>query len=83
MATDLGTWATADLGWIALLREVWRLSWPAIVRNSLNCASDRVTLAFVGQWDKNRDHYDAASLGKMVSTFCSQYTAPSLTCAYS
>ena len=51
----------------ALLASLWRLAWPAIVRNSLNCAADRLTLAFVGHYDHDKEHYDGAGLGKMYS----------------
>ena len=51
----------------ALAAELWRLAWPAIMRNAINCASDRVTLAFVGHYDQERAHYDGAGLGKMYS----------------
>ena len=50
-----------------LAAELWRLAWPAIIRNMLNCASDRATLAFVGHYDDEKDHYDGAGLGKMFS----------------
>ena len=51
----------------ALSRELWQLAWPAIVRNTLNCAADRVTLVLVGHYDDSRAHYDGAGLGKMFS----------------
>ena len=47
--------------------ELWRLAWPAMLRNTLNCASDRATLSLVGHYDGNRVHYDGAGLGKMFS----------------
>ena len=50
-----------------LTAELWHLAWPAILRNTLNCASDRATLAFVGHWDHDKAHYDGAGLGKMYS----------------
>ena len=50
-----------------LLFDFWRLAWPAILRNTFNCAADRMTLAFVGHYDSERAHYDGASLGKMYS----------------
>uniref|UniRef100_A0A7S0IRK3 Protein DETOXIFICATION n=1 Tax=Calcidiscus leptoporus TaxID=127549 RepID=A0A7S0IRK3_9EUKA len=49
------------------LSALWALAWPAILRNTLNCASDRATLIFVGHWDDSRAHYDGAGLGKMYS----------------
>jgi len=52
---------------LALTANFWRLAWPAILRNTLNCAADRMTLAFVGHYDPERAHYDGASLGKMYS----------------
>ena len=50
-----------------LTRELWALAWPAILRNMLNCACDRLTLALVGQYDPSTAHYDGAGLGKMYS----------------
>ena len=48
--------------------EIWRLSWPAMCRNILNCAADRLTLAIVGHYDyAQREHYDGAAIGKMYS----------------
>ena len=47
--------------------ELWRIAWPAILRNSLNCGSDRLTLALVGHYDPDKAHYDGAGLGKMYS----------------
>ena len=47
---------------------IWALTWPAMVRNYINCTADRITLAFVGHYDyKVTSHYDGASLGKMYS----------------
>ena len=56
-----------SLSHASLAIDIWRLAWPAIVRNSLNCAADRVTLAFVGHYDSDPFHYDGAGLGKMYS----------------
>ena len=48
--------------------EVWRLAWPCMLRNFVNTASDRLTLAFVGHYDfAITAHYDGASVGKMFS----------------
>ena len=47
--------------------ELWALAWPAILRNVLNCACDRLTLALVGHYDPSTVHYDGAGLGKMYS----------------
>ena len=47
--------------------ELWRLAWPAMLRNTLNCASDRATLTLVGHFDASKVHYDGAGLGKMYS----------------
>eukprot|EP00041_Stephanoeca_diplocostata_P006009 m.73156 g.73156 ORF g.73156 m.73156 type:complete len:502 (+) comp16118_c0_seq3:275-1780(+) len=47
--------------------ELWRLAWPAMLRNLLNCSCDRLTLAVVGHYDHNTAHYDGAGLGKMLS----------------
>jgi Na+-driven multidrug efflux pump len=46
----------------ALTAELWRLAWPAIIRNFLNCASDRATLALVGHYDRDEAHYDGQQL---------------------
>ena len=54
-------------GTARLAAELWRLAWPAIIRNALNCASDRATLALVGHYDHDTAHYDGAGLGKMYS----------------
>jgi MATE family multidrug resistance protein len=43
------------------------VAWPAILRQTINCASDRVTLALVGHYDHALAHYDGAGLGKMYS----------------
>ena len=77
---------------LPLTAELWALAWPAILRNVLNCACDRLTLALVGHYDPSTVHYDGAGLGKMYSnitglsvglginlglaTLCSQATAP-------
>jgi MATE family multidrug resistance protein len=47
--------------------EIWHLAWPAMLRNFLGCASDRVTLSVVGHYDPDQAHYDGAGLGKMFS----------------
>ena len=52
---------------LPLTAELWALAWPAILRNVLNCACDRLTLALVGHWDPSTVHYDGAGLGKMYS----------------
>jgi MATE family multidrug resistance protein len=53
---------------LAITLELWKLAWPAMLRNFLNCACDRITLALVGHYDyKNRAHFDGAGLGKMFS----------------
>ena len=48
---------------VGTLSALWALAWPAVIRNTLNCASDRFTLIFVGHWDDSRVHYDGAGLG--------------------
>jgi hypothetical protein len=51
---------------LAITLELWKRAWPAMLRNFLNCACDRITLALVGHYDyKNRAHFDGAGLGKM------------------
>ena len=52
---------------LPLTSELWALAWPAILRNVLNCACDRLTLALVGHYDPSTVHYDGAGLGKMYS----------------
>ena len=52
---------------LPLTAELWALAWPAILRNVLNCACDRLTLALVGHYDPSTVHYDGAGLGKMYS----------------
>ena len=52
---------------LPLTAELWALAWPAILRNVLNCACDRLTLALVGHYDPSIVHYDGAGLGKMYS----------------
>ena len=50
------------------LREVWRVSWPCMLRQFVNTASDRLTLGFVGHYDyADTSHYDGAGVGKMFS----------------
>ena len=50
-----------------LASDLWQLAWPAILRNTLNCASDRATLALVGHFDHDEAHYASAGVGKMFS----------------
>eukprot|EP00729_Bicosta_minor_P021709 gene21709-33414_t len=47
--------------------ELWRLAWPAMLRQLVSCSCDRLTLAAVGHWDPSVTHYDGAGLGKMFS----------------
>lgn len=62
---DFGAAPRPRLGAEAI--ELWRLAWPAMTRSFLTCASDRVTLIFVGLWDPAIADYDGAALGKMYS----------------
>uniref|UniRef100_A0A061R7J8 Protein DETOXIFICATION n=1 Tax=Tetraselmis sp. GSL018 TaxID=582737 RepID=A0A061R7J8_9CHLO len=49
-------------------RELWSLTWPAMLRNYLVCGGNTFCVALVGWWDgANVAHYDGAGLGKMYS----------------
>eukprot|EP00041_Stephanoeca_diplocostata_P029195 m.856061 g.856061 ORF g.856061 m.856061 type:complete len:544 (-) comp23511_c0_seq1:3708-5339(-) len=66
--TDLGSNAACQpRSYLPMVSELWLLAWPVMVRNLLNCGSDRLTLAVVGHYDASTAHYDGAGLGEMLS----------------
>eukprot|EP00038_Savillea_parva_P014916 m.218071 g.218071 ORF g.218071 m.218071 type:complete len:158 (-) comp29424_c0_seq1:485-958(-) len=65
--TGHDTLPSTQLHSISKALELWRLAWPACVRNFLNCACDRATLILVGHYSNGRAGFDGAGVGKMLS----------------
>lgn len=52
--------------WVVLC-DIWQLAYPAMLRNLVDCGSDRLTLSLVGHYDPHTAHFDGAGMGTMYS----------------
>ena len=52
----------------AAFSEIWTLAYPAMLRNLVDCGSDRLTLALVGHYDySDSSHFDGAGNSPFIA----------------